>query len=101
MKHHTSILIFLVSFAMFMFFLSQPTKHIVAAKVDSLAISQIEVRSAADSIGLVIPAIVKTSITTTQDFKTYLLATFGSFLTVILMALLKFFFPQVFGKVNP
>lgn len=100
MRYHTSILIFLVAFAVLSAIVSKPTKQVVAAKINSNSISLAQLDSMQHVTGILIPASVATTITTKQDFISYLIATVGSFLTVILMACLKYFLPQVFGNVN-
>ena len=100
MKHHTSILIFLVAFAVLSAIVSKPTKQVVAATLNSNSISLAQLDSIQNITGITIPASVTTTITTKQDFMSYLIATVGSFLTVILMACLKYFLPSVFGNVN-
>ena len=101
MKHHTSILLFLLFFGIIVFAISTPVKRVYAAKVTTNQISQNTLDSIQDCTGIVIPAEVKTTITTQESFMKYIIATFGSFFMVIIMALLKFLFPQVFGKANP
>lgn len=93
MKHHTSILIFLVTFSLIMILISHPVRHIVAANVVNTTITACQADSISAATGIIVPA----TVTTTQSYVAYLLATLGSFLTVIIMSLLKFFFPNVFG----
>jgi cytochrome bd-type quinol oxidase subunit 2 len=99
MKHHTSILLFLVCFGLILALISKPVKHVYAATVTNQNISASQLDSLQQCTGIVIPATVATTITTTESFTKYIIATFGSFFMVIIMALLKFFFPKIFGTV--
>lgn len=100
MKHHTSILIFLISFVVLFAFVSKPKTDVYAAKVQTEKITQAEIQQVQQNVGIVIPATVATTITTKQDLVSYLIVTLGAFLTTLVMALLKFLMPKVFGNVK-
>ncbi len=100
MKHHTSILIFLVAFLLLSALMFKPSKQVYAAQVNTEAITQGQLDTIQQAAGIIIPSTVATTITTKQDFTSYLMVTIGSFLTVVLMAFLKFLLPSVFGSIN-
>lgn len=98
MKHHTAILIFLISFVILFGIVSKPKTEVYAAKVQTEKITQQEIQQVQQSVGIVIPATVATTITTKQDLMSYLIVTLGAFLTTVIMAVLKFVMPKVFGN---
>jgi hypothetical protein len=78
----------------------KPNKQVLAANVNTSQITTQQLDSLQQCTGIVIPATVSTTVTTKQDPVTGLMAIGGSILTVIIMSLLKFFFPQVFGGIT-
>ena len=73
---------------------------VYAAKAGTETLTQVQFDSIQSGSRIAIPVQLQTTITTKQDIVSYVVITLGSIITVVLMSLLKYWFPNIFGKVR-
>jgi len=98
MKHHESLIIFLITFMLLSALVFKPTRQVRAQInfTDTLTCYQMD--SIQKTAIKTLPVYSVSTITTNQNIISYLVITLGSILTVIIMSILKFLFPQIFGS---